>query len=253
MYALKHVVGTLAMPLVFAMLLAIVGIAFRALRWPRTSRWVWIVAAAIAWLSALPITGDALLLPLESRYAPLDVERWSGKATHVVVLGSSYTPRGNVPVTAALDDEALARGVEAIALFRRLHASRLVVSGGAIPVWRASAKGYAVLARSLGVDPESLIVFDRPLDTGDEAREVYALLGATPFVLVTSAYHMPRAVLLMERAGAHPIPAPTAQRVWAGPMRSVRGFLPGARGLRKTELALHEYVGLLATRLGLDD
>jgi uncharacterized SAM-binding protein YcdF (DUF218 family) len=215
MYALKQLVGTLAMPLVFAMLLAIVGIAFRALRWPRTSRWVWIVAAAIAWLSALPITGDALLLPLESRYAPLDVERWSGKATHVVVLGSSYTPRGNVPVTAALDDEAL--------------------------------------ARSLGVDPESLIVFDRPLDTGDEAREVYALLGATPFVLVTSAYHMPRAVLLMERAGAHPIPAPTAQRVWAGPMRSVRGFLPGARGLRKTELALHEYVGLLATRLGLDD
>jgi uncharacterized SAM-binding protein YcdF (DUF218 family) len=64
---------------------------------------------------------------------------------------------------------------------------------------------------------------------------------------------MPRAVLLMERAGAHPIPAPTAQRVWAGPMRSVRGFLPSARGLRKTELALHEYIGLLATRLGLDD
>jgi uncharacterized SAM-binding protein YcdF (DUF218 family) len=253
MYALKQLVGTLAMPLVFAMSLTIVGIAFRALRWPRTSRWLWILAAAIAWLSALPITGDALLLPLESRYAPLDVERWKGSATHVVVLGSSYAPRGNVPVTAALDDEALARGTEAIALFRRLHANRLIVSGGAIPAWRASARGYAVLARALGVGAESLIVLDRPLDTGDEAREVQAILGATPFVLVTSAYHMPRAVLLMKRAGAHPIPAPAAQRVWAGPMRSVHGFLPSARGLRKTELALHEYIGLLATRLGLDD
>ncbi|HKQ13561.1 MAG TPA: ElyC/SanA/YdcF family protein [Steroidobacteraceae bacterium] len=253
MYAFKQLVGTLAMPLVIAMLLAIVAVAFRALHWRRTSRSLLIVAAVIAWLAALPVTGEALLSPLESRYAPLDVARWDGAATQVVVLGSSYTPHDNVPVTGALDDEALARGVEGITLFRRLRASRLVLSGGAIPAWQASARGYEVLARSLGVDAESLIVLDRSLDTDDEARAVHALLGATPFILVTSACHMPRAVLLMERVGAHPIPAPTGQRVWAGRARSLRNFLPSSRGLRKTELALHEYLGLLALKVGFDD
>ena len=76
-------------------------------------------------------------------------------------------------------------------------------------------------------------------------------LGGAPFVLVTSAYHMPRAVRLMQRAGQHPIPAPTGQRVGAFPWRGFHRWLPTSAGLRDTELALHEYLGLAALTLGI--
>lgn len=253
MYAFKQLVGMLATPLLLALLLAIVGLALRTLRWQRTSRSLLAVAVAIAWLGSLPVIGDALLSPLERRYPPLAIDRLNGPTTHVVVLGSSYTPVDNRPITAALDDEGLARAVEGIVLFRRLQATRLVLSGGAPAGSSPSARGYAALARSLGIDEQSLIVLDQSLDTGDEARAIHALLGANPFVLVTSAYHMPRSVELMERAGAHPIPAPTAQRVATRPAQPVRRWLPSSRGLRRTELAMHEYLGLLAIRFGVDD
>ena len=150
---------------------------------------------------------------------------WSARATvsaaahgsplpavqYIVVLGSGYEPRDGIPVTAALDEAGLVRIVEGIRLMRRLGATRLVVSGGAPPGQGRSAIGYAQLARELGVSDSSLVILDTPRDTAAEARVVVELLGQSPFVLVTSAFHMPRAMRLMQRVGAHPIPAPTGQ------------------------------------------
>ena len=112
--------------------------------------------------------------------------------------------------------------------------------------------GYARLAADLGIDPAAIVVMDRAVDTEQEAREVAALLGQTPFVLVTSAYHMPRAMRLMRRAGTHPIPAPTGQILRAQHAAERFGLIPGSRGLRKTETALHEYLGLAAIGLRVD-
>ena len=96
------------------------------------------------------------------------------------------------------------------------------------------------------------MVLDESLDTGDEALAVAALLESRPFVLVTSAYHMPRAVRLMERAGARPIPAPTDQQVVRDERLRWSHFIPRASGLQSSEAALHEYVGLLALAAGFD-
>jgi uncharacterized SAM-binding protein YcdF (DUF218 family) len=72
-----------------------------------------------------------------------------------------------------------------------------------------------------------------------------------PFLMVTSAYHMPRAMRLMERKGAHPIPAPTGQRVNESARAGWRSLLPTADGLRKTDRALHEYLGFAAIAAGV--
>jgi uncharacterized SAM-binding protein YcdF (DUF218 family) len=77
----------------------------------------------------------------------------------------------------------------------------LVVSGGAPLGSTPSAIGYARLARELGVDDSSIVVLDKAPDTAAEARDIASTLGPTEFVLVTSAYHMPRAMKLMLRAG----------------------------------------------------
>jgi uncharacterized SAM-binding protein YcdF (DUF218 family) len=81
---------------------------------------------------------------------------------------------------------------------------------------------------------------------------VRKLLGTKPFLLVTSAYHMPRAMLLMRRAGAEPIAASAGQRAFGATPISWRSFVPGAGGLGNTECALHEYAGLVAISMGLD-
>jgi uncharacterized SAM-binding protein YcdF (DUF218 family) len=210
-----------------------------------------ICAASLAYLSSIPLIGKALLRPLESKFPPLGDQ--APTVGYVVVLGSSYRPHDGIPASAALDEDGLARAVEAVSLMRGLQGARLVVSGGAAPPGNPPvAWGYARLARALGIAEQSITVSDQPLDTRAEAREVRKLLGNAPFLLVTSAYHMPRAMLLMRRAGANPIAAPTGQQAFGATPVTWRDVLPGSRGLRDTERALHEYAGLAAIATGLE-
>lgn len=251
-YAIKHCVGTLATPLVAALLIALAAAAFRIRRRTRIAGWLMLTAAAIVYFGAIGRVGNALLGPLERQYPPLR-DGSLPAVGNVMVLGSGYEPRGDIPVTAALDRDGLARIVEGVRLARRLGAVRLIVSGGAPPGETASAIGYAELARGLGINDASLVVLDAPLDTRAEAQGIAALIGAAPFVLVTSAYHMPRAVRLMERAGARPIPAPTGQLFREPANNNWRDWLPSSGGLGKTERALHEYLGLAVLAVGFDE
>jgi len=250
MILIKHVFDVLTAPLVIALFLAIAGMVCR-LAARSASNVLLIASMSLAYLASIPLVGHALIRPLESRFPPLQANQLPNVG-YIVVLGSGYAPHDGIPVTAALDEDGLTRAVEAIRLARLLPGVRIVVSGGVsrgrVPV----AQGYAQLARSLGFPEQSLILSDPPPDTRAESREVGKLLGSTPFLLVTSAYHMPRAMLMMRRAGAAPIAAPTGQRAFGATPFGWRVLLPGSGGLRNTESALHEYAGLVAIAVGLD-
>lgn len=248
MHRFKYGIGSFATPLMIALVISAVAALCRARGRRRIAVWLLISAAAIVYLGALVPVGDALLAPLEGQYPPLREDAQSQGVGYIVVLGSSYMPRDGVRVTAALDEDGLVRIVEGLRLARRFAGLRIVVSGGAAPGYTPAALGYAELARGFGVADASLVVLDRSLDTDDEARAVASLMRGAPFLLVTSAYHMPRAVRLMQRVGAHPIPAPTGQRVGASPGTGLR---PTSAGMRNTEIALHEYLGLAALAIGI--
>jgi len=251
MFVLKQSLEPLVTPLVIALLLTVAAAVCRASGRRRAATWLLCSAAALAYLSALAPVGQALLAPLESQYPPLAADAALQRIGNIVVLGSGYMPRDAIPVTAALDEDGLSRIVEGLRLARRLPGVRLVVTGGAAAGYTPSALGYAALARDFGVSDASLVVLQAPRDTGAEALAVAALLGEAPFVLVTSAYHMQRAVRLMRRAGAHPIPAAAGQRAGAFPGRGWHRLLPTSAALHDTELALHEYLGLAALAIGI--
>jgi uncharacterized SAM-binding protein YcdF (DUF218 family) len=251
MSVIRVVIETLTAPLGLALLLALAALMGRFAGRPRASRALLACAGALAYLVATPLIGHALLRPLESRYAPLPGDR-PPAVGYVVVLGSGYVPHDGIPVSAALDDDGLVRIVEAVRLLRALPGSRLVVSGGAPPGRVPAAEGYAQLARSVGTAPESIVLCAGARNTRDEASAVRKLLGTAPFLLVTSAYHMPRAMMLMRRAGAAPIAAPTGQRAFGTQPIRWSAFVPGSGGLRDSERAVHEYLGLAAIAAGLE-
>jgi uncharacterized SAM-binding protein YcdF (DUF218 family) len=249
MHLARQLIGALAMPLVLALLL-VVAAAFYWVWRRRLAGWLLASAAALVYVSALPVVGDSLLYTLEERFPLLDIHKRMPIAKFVVVLGSGYRPRDGISAVAALDEDGLVRIVEAVRIGRALGTAQLIVSGGALPGQTPSAQGYAELARELGVDSESIVILDKSIDTAAEARAVESVLGGTPFVLVTSAYHMARAMRLMERAGARPIPAPAGQRARPFSTHGWRDLLPTSGGLSNTERALHEYLGLASVGLG---
>jgi uncharacterized SAM-binding protein YcdF (DUF218 family) len=244
----KQLVDTVTAPLAFGTLIAFGGAIVRLLGWRRISNGLWVAAALLIYLSAISPVADALLIPLEARYAPLGELRNLPSVRYIVVLGSGYSSRTDIPITAALAVDGLARISEGIRIMRQVRGALLVVSGSASDGQTPSAIGYARFAVDLGVDADTIVKLEKPLDTADEATAVAALVGNLPFILVTSAYHMPRAMRLMQRAGANPIPAPTGQLAGREIGYEVQGWIPRSSSLHKTERALHEYMGLTIAR-----
>jgi uncharacterized SAM-binding protein YcdF (DUF218 family) len=252
LYVVKHWFEALLSPLTLSMLIAVIALICRYTKRARPAFALLTLAAVVVYVGSISVVGDALLGPLEHRYPPLPEHESLPAVGYVVVLGAGYAPHDGVPVTAALNVDGLARVVEGVSLVRRLENAHLVVSGGAPAGQSPSAQGYAELAHQLGIPAAALLLLDTPLDTRAEARSLAALLGSSRFILVTSAYHMPRAMLEMRHAGLAPIPAPTGQLVSGSSYAHLGAWLPNSAALRKVERALHEYAGIGMLALGRD-
>ncbi len=251
MTAIKAMVAILTQPLLIATCVLLIAAMLRAL-----GRRIWatraaLVAAVIVYLGALSPVADLLLGPLERSYPPLSAGANVGAPMFVVVLGSGFYPRDHVPITAEFDDEGLPRIVEGVRLARRYNIP-LIVSGGKSAGTASPALGYAQLAREIGIDGNLLLISAEGTDTHEEALAIARLVGRNPILVVTSASHMRRAMTLLRQEGVNSLAAPTAQHVFPMARIGLRRFLPSVDALRKTQMALHEYAGLLANRLGWD-
>jgi uncharacterized SAM-binding protein YcdF (DUF218 family) len=252
-FAFKQWVGAWLMPLPIAASLLLLGLLFRLVRWRRSASALCVTGVMVAALATLGCIGNGLLWPLESRYpAVQDASLSRLRAQYVVVLGSGYRPRDGLPVTAALDAGAVVRIAEGVRLFRQLPGVSMIVSGGPVAGNPPAAVGYAKAASAWGVPTESILLMDQPLDTATEIRTLRELVGDSTVLLVTSASHMPRAMEYCIRYGVRAVAAPTGHLAEPPATWGWRAWLlPSGVHLRKTETALHEYVGLLAMRLGV--
>lgn len=237
--------SSLLSPLPLVLLILAAGLVLLYLGRPRTGRAA--VAASLALLlllSSQPV-GRLLLLPLESRHEPLVLsERHSG-IRWVVVLGSHVSDASGQPAVTRLSGVASLRLAEGLRIHNALEESRLILSGGTVFAGAASATVMSRAALSLGADPARLETHPGPRNTEEEAQVLREKLGDEPFILVTSASHMPRAMALARGAGLKPIPAPTVWRTRGGaPEGDPRRWLPSSGGLAMSERAFHEYLGL---------
>src|SRR5438876_9471923 len=102
----KEAIGVVTEPLLITFLLVFAAVASRLVGRQRVARALLLCAAAIAYLSSIPLAGEMLLRPLEAGFPPMGSHPRA--VNYVVVLGSGYAPRGGIPVSGALEEEGLA-------------------------------------------------------------------------------------------------------------------------------------------------
>lgn len=186
-----------------------------------------------------PVAG-ALARPLERLYPALQTAPASVR--YVMVLGSGHHVDATIPITSRLVPVGVVRLSEGVRLYRQAPGRHLVVSG-----WEGfqDKTPHALMAaqwlREMGVAETDIVTLSTPKDTFEEAAALKQRIGDAPFVLVTSASHMPRAMQIFTAAGLHPIPAPTFHRAYESHWIS----MPRGINLYISEMALHEYLGLL--------
>jgi len=207
------------------------------------------LGTALLLLVSSNITGAVLLKPLESRFPAILDAPAEKSVRYVVVLagGWSFDPR--VTVTSQLGCGSTMRVAEGVRLQRQLPGSKLVLSGGRLFGPDAAAEGMSRFAHELGVPSQNIMLEPESKDTEEEARLLAPILGRDPFILVTSAAHMPRSVGLFKKAGTNPIPAPTDHRVIGFSTDWLANLFPSAAGLDKCETAIYEYLALAWAKL----
>lgn len=203
-------------------------------------------------LTLLPL-GDLLLDPLESRFPA------QPPLTHIdgiIVLGGAeqtgvYRLWGGPQL-----NEAGERLIEGAMLAHRFPDARLVFTGGSATVGRKEdSTDPSEMVRdtwqALGIAPDRITLEQASRNTAENARLTHDMVQPKPgevWVLVTSAFHMPRAHETFVRNGWDGIVAwPVDFR--SGDLAGIRGIWRLDRNLLGVNLALKEYLGTLVYRI----
>ena len=218
-----------------------------AARWRRVAvRMLWsgLVVLGLLGFEALP---HALLRPLENRY-PVPPPESVGRHVGVIVLGGAtehpdiYLAHGQVPLGQAAERMSVPVG-----LMRQHSQLQLVFSGGEGRLL-ATGVSEAELAKAFyeqqGVDMRRVKLEAGSRTTRENALSVAALLGERckePWLLVTSAWHMPRSVPEFEAVGCQVTPYPVDFRTGDATPWTEYSL---ARSLLLWQTALHEWLGL---------
>ena len=91
--------------------------------------------------------------------------------------------------------------------------------------------------------PGDIITLDQPKDTEEEAVAVKQAIGNAPFLLVTSASHLPRAMIFFQQAGLHPLPAPANQLAIDSPLNPWERAIPSPVWLMHSDRVGYETLG----------
>ena len=244
-FVTQKFLSALLLPVPLCILCAVVALILFAIRQKTCFRWGCVfsgLSLVILLLFSLPILPTYLLSRLENQYSPItqiphDINR-------IVVLGAGNGGSKSGPPNDKLSAASLARLVEGIRLYKQIPNSSLILSGGRVFGSPPDSDVMNNVASLLGVSPQDVKIENGSQDTYNEAINLKKMLGETPFFLVTSAYHMPRAMALFEHQGMHPIAAPT-EFLLAKKRYTIKRYFPNANYLVYSDIALHEYLGLI--------
>ncbi len=229
------------------LILLITGVGLLWTRWRRLGRRLVVAVAFVSLFLAVAPVGSWMFGALEDRFPPLS--ELPVRVDGIIVVGGAVDPvmtrdRGQASVNGAVE-----RLFEMAKLAERYPRAKMVFSGGSGNLLNKDLKEapiVALLLRQLGVDPGRVVFEDQSRNTVENAVFSYRLAKPRPeetWLLITSAFHMPRAVGSFRQAGWRVTPYPVDYRTRGKEALAFRfNFIFGVSSLNR---ALHEYLGLL--------
>lgn len=222
--------------------------------WARWGRRFVTIGAILLLVVGLSPLGNALIIPLEDRFPRADLDEPPAPAGLIILGGGESRLVGSARKAPTLN-EAGERLLEGALLGLRFPNSKVAFSGGdAGIVYKADseAQGAAEILTRLGVPRDRLILEANARDTYENAVFLKnELEGSADFdansrwLLITSAYHMPRSMGAFRKAGFDVEPWPVDYRT-RGTADFSKPFDKVSEGLRRVDTATREWVGLFA-------
>lgn len=254
MHIASRVLFFIVQPSHLAMLLVGAGLALLLLRPAAARLGKGLAAAGFALLLVLGFSpiGHALLLPLEERFPPSPLP--PGPFAGIILLGGFEDPSVSRARGALMLNESAERLTETVLLARQLPQARVVFTGGAADLLlpgRSAAPAVATFLEAAGIAPDRIVLEGKSRNTYENATLVRDLIEPRPgerWLLVTSAWHMPRAIGAFRQAGLNVVAWPADYRT-RGAEDLSWPFDTMTEGLRRTDMAVREWVGLIAYRL----
>ena len=254
MFYLSKIVWAFFQPSTLIAIVLVAGL-FMAARGKRSGLTVLFCGVALYLIAGFSPLANWLLIPLEDR-ARIGMEEPVDEAAGIIVLGGAISGAQDLGDRRPILNEAADRMIEAVRLAQQYPALPVIFSGGNGEFFPGSKQEpEAELARrffaGFKITPPRLRLEDRSRNTLENAVFTAKLVQPQPdqrWILVTSAFHMPRARALFEAQGFRIIPQAGDFRT-SGPEDFWQIFGRPSDGLRRLDIAAKEWVGLLVSWL----
>ena len=248
-FVLSKTLGVMLLPTNFLIGVGLFGAILLATRFTSLGRKLLIASVVLLAICGFSPLGKLVLYPLESRFPPWDAAR--GAPDGIVVLGGSIDPDLSAAHGLPVFKGAVDRVIAVAALAHRYPNARIIFSGGSGNLISGDAReaDYAsAVFESLGVPKQRLTMERRSRNTQENAefsKAIAAPKSGERWLLVTSAYHMPRSVGLFRKAGFAVEPYPVDWRV--GGRADILTFSSlSSEGLDRVDTGIREWMGLAA-------
>jgi uncharacterized SAM-binding protein YcdF (DUF218 family) len=248
-FVLSKILGFFAIPSNLVVSIGILGLLLLPTRFACAGRRLAFASLIVLAILGLSPVGNALIIPLEERFPPWDAAR--GAPAGIIVLGGALSPHVSAARNEVALNEAAERLTVAVELARRYPDARILFSGGSgalIFDEGAEAEFAMRLFEGLGIARGRVMLEDRSRNTVENAVFSKAIAQPKPgerWLLVTSAHHLPRAIGIFRKADFAVEPYPVDWRT-SGREDALRPFPTVGDGLRRTDTAVREWVGLVA-------
>ena len=244
----SNIIWFLLQPLNLAILLLALSLLVGYFGWRKLAGTIAVIPFLILALSAWTSLGALLIGPLEERFPRPPMP---DKVAGIIVLGGGFEgainqARGGYEMNSGGD-----RFVEAAILARRFPQAKIVISGGngaLLLEGEGDAETAPKLLAALGIPESRLILEKASSNTYENVAYTRELVNPGPddtWLLVTSAFHMPRAMGLFRKAGFPVVPWPVDYRTSG--REGIGVFRDNALdSLQTTTTAVREWCGLVA-------
>lgn len=248
LFYLSKAVGFLIQPLNLAICLLTLSLLLGWLGWRKLRRAAVLVSLLVLALSAWTSLGALMLGPLEERFERPPAPE---KVTGIIVLGGGFEGAVNLARGGYDINNGGDRYLEAAALANRYPEAKIVISGGngaMLLDGEGDADTATRLFTALGIPADRLVLEPDSRNTSENVENIRKLVAPRKddtWLLVTSAFHMPRSVGLFRKAAFPVVPWPVDYRTSGREGVGVFRDNP-ADSLQNTTLALREWMGLIA-------